>query len=240
MASLDELLAGLAEYVGTDKAKAREVAVELKTRDVTKPIAEVLLRQGMTKRTADAENQVESLEAKVKELQGELDEKTQEIDRARSEAPDWKKRLEDTERRAKEKQDALRAELDAERTGRREDKLAIYRQKFLAELGPDVNVDADYATDTLVPKYADRFRLTEDGKLEVLEPDETTPYDATAGDPIKALAQDVLRSVKPKFRIMGQANPGGGVTGGASGDVKPRTDDEVRAMQRAKVGYATP
>lgn len=240
MATLDEMLGALADYVGDDKAKVREVALALNATDTTKPIAEVLLKRGMSKRTADAETRIADLEGQLARMKDELDEKDQEIEKSRSDAPDWKKRLEDQERRYQEKLATATKALEDERRARDEGDLAGYRARFVKELGPGIHVDEDWAETVLAAKYADRFRLGEGRKLEVLEPDETTPYGSDVEDPIKQLAQDVLRTVPAKYRIMGRADAGGGVSSGATGDFKPRTDEQVREAQRRQVGYATP
>jgi len=240
-ARLDELLNGLAEYAGNDKDKARELALAILKKDETQPIAQVLVNRGMGKRTAEATGKLAELEATVQRYKDEIAEKDEEIQQIRSEQPNWGKKLEETERRHREKSDGLAKELEGERKARRDDQLAIHRQRFITKLGPGTQVDKEWAEEVLAQKYADRFRLDDAGKLEVLEVGETTPYDAATADAaLDLLVQDVLRTVPGKYRILGTPTPGGGENGRGSLETKPKSIDQIREVQRLKVGYASP
>lgn len=240
--TLEELLGGLAEYVGNDKDKAREVALAIHKKDETQPVAQVLVNRGMSKRTADVSTKVAELEGQITRLKDEVDEKDAEIQQLRSEQPNWGKKLEETEKRYQQRMQETAQQLEAERAARRNDQLAIHRNRFLQKLGPGTQVDKEWAETVLAAKYADRFRLDEAGNLEVLEVGETTPYDAAGGDPVDLLVQDVLRTVPGKYRILSQQPAGGGGTqgGGATTDVRPRTLEQIQQKQRETVGYASP
>ena len=124
---------------------------------------------------------------------------------------------------------------------RRNAQLDVYRQRFLEKLGPGTQVKKLWAEKVLLPEYADRFRLKDDGTLEVLEIGETTPYDVSKGqDPVDLLVQDVLRTVPSEFRVLGRPDTGGGTNGAGSGEIKPRSMREIQQIQRQQVGYASP
>ncbi len=238
--TLEELLGANAEYVGTDKDKARDLALALLKKDETQPIAQVLVNRGMGKRTAEAQGKLAELEATVARYKDEIEEKDSEIQQIRSEQPNWGKKLEETERRHREKAESLAKDLETERAARRNDQLGIHRGRFLQKLGPGTQVDKEWAETVLATKYADRFRLDDGGHLEVLEVGESTPYDAASGDPVDLLVQDVLRTVPGKYRILGTPAPGGGTQGGGTTDVRPRTLSEIQDRQKQVVGYASP
>ncbi|MBA2672028.1 MAG: hypothetical protein H0U67_16790 [Gemmatimonadetes bacterium] len=235
---LPDILGAIAEYVGDDKDKAREVALAIHKKDETQPVAQVLVNRGMTKRTADAAAKVATLEAQISGLKSEVEEKDGEIQQLRTEQPNWGKRVEETEKRYQQRLNEAQQHLEAEKKARREDQLAIHRQRFVSKLGPGTQVDKEWAETVLASKYADRLRLDDEGHLEVLEVGESTPYDAAGGDPIDLLVQDVLRTVPGKYRILGTPSPGGGTQGGGSAEVKPKSKEELAAARKREGTYA--
>lgn len=242
MPSLEEVLGVVAEFIGDDpdKENAKAFAHGLLKNNATQAAAQNLVNRGMSKRTTEVAGKVADLEAKLARLTDEMAEKDEEITQVRTEQPNWGKRIEETEKRAKEAKAALEKALEDERNARRSDQLAIHRQRFLQKLGPGSKVDKEWAEEVLVNKYADRIRFDSEGKLEVLEPGETTAYDAASGDPIELLVQDVLKTVPGRYRILGPANPGGGEQNRGGQQVKAKSQEEVQDSLKKHVGYATP
>ena len=242
MPSLEEVLGVIAEYIAEDqdKEKSKEVAHGMLKNPATQAIAQNLVNRGISKRAAEFQAKLAEVEAQNSRLKDELGEKDEEIQQIRSEQPNWGKRIEETEKRAKEKQTALEKQLEQEREARRNDQLAIHRQRFIQKLGPGTKVDKEWAEEVLANKYADRIRLDNEGRLEVLEPGENTAYDAASGDPIDLLVQDVLKAVPGRYRIMGTPQGGGGEQQRGTGHVKVRTPEEIKESLKQKVGYAQP
>jgi hypothetical protein len=235
---LDDILAALAEYVGDDKTKATEVARALHKNEATQPIAQVLISRGSGKKIEQTAAKVAELENKITDLSETIAERDQELETLKTAAPDWKRKLDDQDARHARKLGEVQAALDAEKKGRRDDQIAIHRQRFHSKLQPGILVDKDYA-DVLMTKHQDRLKLNDEAKLEVLELGSDTAYDAADGqDPIDLLVQDVLRTVPAKFKLAGEPRPGSGVGGGGSGDLHPKTFEQIREQQKRSGLYA--
>src|SRR5436190_21967939 len=119
---LDELLSGLAEYVGDSKDKAREVALKILDKDETKPVGEVLLKKGLGQRTAAAEGKTAEVLAEMTKLKDELEERNQsvadltaEVAELRNKEPNWQRRIEEAERKWQSKLTDAQQETQAER-----------------------------------------------------------------------------------------------------------------------------
>jgi hypothetical protein len=218
---LDEMLDALAEYVGENKEKAREVGLKLLDKDGTKPIGEVLLKKGIGKRTAEASEKVTDLQAQLTEAKDSLAEAKQQIKDLEGKEPNWQRRLEDNDRKWQAKLDAAEAKVSEERSVSLSDKVSIERQKFVAALriGQAGGVDADFGP-LLPSQYADRFVADPETRtVKVLEIGEKDSYyDPADGEPTEQLAKDVIAKLPPKARIVGEPEPGGGTQGGSMAD----------------------
>jgi hypothetical protein len=229
---LDELLGNIADLIGDNPQTAREFALRMQDHDGTKPVAEVLFKRGLSKRTVGEAARITELEDEVKTLKSALDQESTkfsdelaaakaEVTELRSKEPNWERRVQETERRWQKKLDEATNETLAERRARINDLIEIEKQKFLGALGlgREGGVEAEWGRDVLPHRYADRFVASEDGKsVRVLEIGDTAAYDPQDGEPAVQLARDVLAKVPPKYRIMGTAEPGGGVSGGTGLD----------------------
>lgn len=241
MPNADEILGAIAEYVGEDKAKARELALEMLGKPETKPVAQVLLQRGLSKRAAEATGKASELEAETARLRQQVEEQTEELEQLRAKEPNFAKTLSETETRWKKKVDEATARAEQAEQRRREKELDTYRQKLMNEigLGKPGGVEEEWGEVYIPGKYYDRILLEDGDKLRVLEPGTDTPYDPADGDPIKQLAEDVKRAIPPKYRLMGTATGGGGQNPGSNG-ARPKTEEQIRDAKRQKVGYATP
>lgn len=234
---LDEALALLAEAAGESKEKKREVALRLLDNDATKDIGEVLLKKGLTKRTADATGQATELEKQLKEAKDELAEAKGLIRELESKEPNWQRRQEESDRKWQAKLDKAEGEARTERQVRLRDKVEIERQKFRAALriGQDDGVDQVYG-ELLPAQYVDRFVPDEDSQtVKVRELGEASAfYDPAEGDPAEQLARDVLAKLPPKVRIMGPPEGGGGTQNGGPIDKATR---QIVDQKRAAENY---
>lgn len=219
---LVELLAPLEQYAGDSKEKAREVALALLDKAETKPIAEVLLKRGLGKRTAAAEEAAVSLQSEITALKDQLAEAKAEAEELRSNQPNWQRRIEEAERKWASKVETAEQRAAAERQARLDERVAIERQRFLAKmrLGQEGGVEEDWGRDVLPARFADRFRPDpESGKVRVLEIGESdTYYDPADGDPVDQLARDAMAQVPAKYRILGDPDGGGGTQGNGKAD----------------------
>jgi hypothetical protein len=248
---LDELLGSIADYVGDaaeNPQKARDLALRMLENEATKPVAEVLLRRGLGKRTAVEAEKIEALEAQLTQLKAKYTDETttlkDELEAAKVEAndlrskePNWQKRIEETEKRWQKKLDDAQTETAAERRRRLNDQIEIQKQIFIGALGLDREggVEGEWGRDVLPAKYADRFVPSEDGQtVRVLEIGEKASYyDPSDGEPAVQLARDALAKVPPKYRIMGTPEAAGGVAAGTGLDKGTAAVVETKARTGA-------
>lgn len=215
--TLDELLEGLAGYAGDSKDKKREVALKLLDNEATKEIGEVLLKKGLGKRTAEATGQVAELQTELKAAKDELAEARTQIKELEAKEPNWERRIQDEAKKWQGKLDAAAAQVSEERRSGLQEKRGTERQKFVAALriGQEGGVEEGYGA-LLPAQYDAQFVPDEESRtVKVREIGEKDAfYDPAEGEPAEQLARDVLAKVPPKYRIMGDPNPGGGTQGG--------------------------
>lgn len=231
-AKLDELLTPLVEYMGESKDKAREIALKMLDSDDTKPIAEVLLKKGLGKRTAEASGRAAELEEENKRLKDEMAERDRTIAELQSKEPNWQRRLEDNDRKWQTKLEAAEAKVTEERAVSLADKLNIEREKFKQALRIGQAGGVDELVGRYLPaEYRDQFVPDPETRtVKVREIGEKDAfYDPAEGDPAEQLARDVISKLDPKARIVGDPEPGGGENG------RPRMDKGFKALVDQKV-----
>jgi len=228
---LDDLLNALAEYAGDSKEKQREVGLKLLDKDETKPIGEVLLKKGLSKRAADVAGEAGELKNENKRLADELAEAKAQIKELESKEPNWQRRLEDNDKKWQQKLDAAESKIIEERSVSLADKLNIEREKFRQALGiGQPGGVVDLVGRYLPAEYRDQF-VTDPATrtIKVREIGEKDSYyDPADGDPAEQLAKDVLSKLEPSARIAGDPEGGGGVGGGRV------VDKQAAAVMAAK------
>ena len=150
--------------------------------------------------------ELEAARARVAELEEELG-------AVKAATPDAAA-IEDRVKKAMQRQvDAEKARADratADLTGER---VTAFRERFGKALR-DNRVLPEYADEVLSAKYADRYRVAEDGRVLVLKPGEEGAYEADdVAGAIALLAADVAKTVKPLF-LASNADSGAGLTNG--------------------------
>lgn len=216
---LDELLGAVAEYAGDSKDKQREVALKLLDNEATKAIGEVLLKKGLSKRTADATAQTSELEAHLTEVKDELAQTRQQIRDLESKQPNWERLREETDRKWQKKLDEAETKVTEERRTSLTDKVGIERGKFIQALRVGQPGGVTKLVGDLIPShYADRFVPDPESRtVKVLEIGEKDSYyDPAEGEPAEQLARDVIAKLEPAARIVGDPEPGGGTQSGGS------------------------
>jgi hypothetical protein len=222
--TLEEIFADLNDFVGTDTAKATELATVLRER--LKTVSQVLINVGAKLGKREQASKITELEGKLAEAKEQLEATQQEFAGYKERTPNVRD-VEENEKRKweprlqKEKERAEKAEQHA-----RNLRLQVFRDKFASYLTradqANVRVDDDpLIIRALVEQYVDRYVQNEDGSEEVLQIDNDTPYDGrTLDDKIAALAQAARRNVSSKFLIAatdtgsGVRGPGGGTSNG--------------------------
>jgi uncharacterized membrane protein YqiK len=230
MMELPEIIAALNAYVGTDKAKAKEVAKSL--RADARDVAQHLINVGAGQKAGEVGGKVDELASKVSELTEQLEAKDEEIAKMRSSAPDVAAQV-DAERKkgeskaAKERERAEAAETRATALAKQvaKDKI-IARLTTPNELGQ--RADREYAELIAAAKLDDRVVVKADGSIDVLQIGESTAYDGeTLDQKIDALVKDFRPSIPASF-LLTNADSGAGVRSGGGAGVGLKTLEQIK------------
>lgn len=241
--TLDELLADLNEYVGTDTAKADEVATALRERMkiVSQPLINVgakLGKRDATGKAAQVQAQLDAAKDELETVKGELaglKERTPNVrDIEESEKRKWEPRIK------QERERADKAEANAKKLREQ-----VFRDKFAAHLtrsdGANVRMDDDpLLIRALTEQYIDRYVQREDGTEDVLQIDNDTPYDGrTTDDKIAALADAARRKVPAKY-LIAATDTGSGVrpTNGSTMGGNLFSQDQIIEKKRQDPAFA--
>lgn len=226
---LQEILAALTEYVGDDKAKAKDVAFKLRNEADLKPIGSLIYNAGAARHKGETGTKLTDLEKQLATLTDEREDLAQQLEAAKGKPNE---QLADAEKQRKKLEDrAIKAETDlkAERDGRTTDRVGHIAGRVASHLKGQV--DDDYLSEVLTARIKGRVKPSENGKVELLAEDQT-PYDGDGEAVEKELATDVLKAVPDKFRLRNM-QPGGGVSGGGGQDQVTR---EQLIDQQARSG----
>ncbi len=232
--ALPEILAALAEYIGEDEAKAKEVAQALREADDTpgaKLVAQRLLTIGAGKKKGETDQQskllkkdLETAQAKIEELGGELETAK---GKPNEQQAAWDKDRDKLLKRAEKAEQ----ERDAERTARKGDSVNLARAAFRSALKGRVD---DFGLDALDRRFAERFKPREDGSgVDVLDED-GEPIDAPKGKTAEELLADVAFETVPAANRLRDMSPGGGSNRGGTGTV---TVEQIQQEKTASGAY---
>lgn len=248
MKTLSEIVAAVAEFVGGDKAKAKDVVQALRDDAGTKPIAQELINIGNAGKTAELKPKLEEAETALRTANARVTELETENSDLRKNAPNAAA----AEEVAKKKYEPLIA---AEKTKREKAEAAMkdlrrkaFRSQFESALRkPDdkgIQVgddDDDLIRKAIIDQYMDRYVEKDDGTEDVLQLDSAIPYDGkNLDEKVAGLVADVRRKVPPKYlmtrtdRGSGTGNGGGGGGGGSYDPVKAGT--EMGKAEKAEQG----
>jgi hypothetical protein len=215
---LKEIVTAVADFIGDDKAKAKELAKAIRDDAAAKPMAQELINVGSGLKAGE-------LDSKIKKLEGELAVTTEKLTATETELGEVKgktpdaKTIEERERQkhepriaklTKERDDAVSASKALRRQVAR-DKLAAQLRK--AEKGVRIDDADDLIISALLTQYEDRLIERDDGTADVLQIGEASAYDGkTFDEKVAALAADIRKKVPEKYLITGGDN-GAGVGG---------------------------
>lgn len=235
MPTLDELLTGLREHVAGDADKAKELANRLHA-DLS-PVAQVLIDKGAGKGKGEVAGKLKAAEAERDEARRERDELRAEFDDFKTKTPDAKTLEERVEAKWKPKVTRAEQERDAAKGTLAQKLRDLAVKDFVAALKPGVEVHDEYANEVLAAKYADRFQVSEDGTVRVLQPGKADAYDPADGQSaVSLLAADVRKTV-PSWAVLSNAESGGGITnGGGGGAVQAKSRAQQEQERRADYG----
>lgn len=220
-----EALTAIAEHIGDDAVKAKEVAKALRT---TVPVlGQELLNAGAALQKKESQKDLDAATKRATDAEAGKAAVDAELDEVKKKTPDlatveagWKERI------AKQKKDH-ETELSA-----RDQKLADafagrVKESLITRLVAK-GVDGDYAREVAAVKYRDRIDAKPDGSVRVLQVGGTLPYDAADEEgAIEALAKDVLKTVPAKL-VTSPADSGGGSGGGGGGGGGRQTEAQLR------------
>lgn len=241
--TLEELLADVHEFVGTDTGKADELATALRERVkiVSQPLINVgakLGKRDATGKAAQLQAQFTAAQEELETVKGELatlKERTPNVrDIEESEKRKWEPRIK-TERERADKAEASAKKLREQ----------VFRDKFAANLtrsdGANVRLDDDpLIVRAIVEQYMDRYIQREDGTEDVLQIDNDTPYDGrTTDDKITALADAARRKVNSKYLITATDSGGGTRPPGGGGNGQGLlTQEQILDKKRSNPAFA--
>lgn len=211
--TLEEILAALAEFVGDDEAKVKDVARSLRSTDGTKPIASVIYNAGAASKKGETTTKVKELTDQVTTLTEERNELTQQLEAAKAKPDEHQVEWDRQKKKLEERATKAEGELKLEREGRVGDRVGHVAGRVAGHLKG--HVDDEYLSEVLTPKISKRVRPADGGKIELLGGDET-PLDGEGEVLEKALATEMLKAVPDKFRLR-NLQAGGGVSGGGTG-----------------------
>jgi hypothetical protein len=226
---LSEIIAAINAHVAGDKAKAKELAKELRAN--SKDVAQLLINVGAGQKSGETQTKVSQLEAERDDLKEHLEQLTTEYTEFKTRTPDaaaietrlntkWGAKLQAKDDEVKATRDTLRKALGGGTM-----------QKVVARLVTKYGVDDDYAREVLAQRHADRIAVGDDAKVGVLQLGETVEYDAaTEDEKIDALAADIRKTVPPKF-VNTNADTGAGIRGGVGGAVV-KTVEQIAQQKR--------
>ncbi len=228
MTTLPEVLASLAEYIGDDSAKAKEVARALRDSkgehaDTLNPLAQVLIDVGAGKKKGESDKTVAEKQAEIDRLAEALESANEAAEVASKKPNELQADFDKRRLKLEEKAAKLETDLKAERDGRRTDRVSYAASTPLRFLNGAV--DPDYLAEVVAPRLTRRVRPTEAG-VEYLDEHET-PYDGDEQQQAKALADDTLKAVPDKYRLRSM-NPGGGSSNGGDGLGSGKTPAQLR------------
>ncbi len=233
----DEVLASIAEYVGDDAAKVRDLVTGLRDKEGEhaprlNAVAQKLINAGAGKKSGEVEGRVKELESLIASREDELEQSRADLEAARvkptEQQAEWdkqRKRYEDAKAKAEK-------ERDDERTARRADKVDLARAAFRQSLKGRVD---DFGLEALNARFAARFRAKDDGSVEVLDED-GEPIEAPKGrTPEDVLADHAYEAVPAANRVR-QANAGGGFGSNGTGPAT-LTEQQIDQQKRQQFRF---
>lgn len=241
--TIDELIADVNEFIGTDPGNGDLYATALRERvkTVSQPLINIGAKVGKREqvgKNADLQAKLTTAEEQLEQVKGELTSLKDRTPNARD--------IEENEKRKwqplikKEQERAEKAELNARKLREQ-----VFRDKFAAHLtrsdGANVRMDDDpLLVRALTEQYLDRYVQREDGTEEVLQIDNDTPYDGrTTDDKIAALAEAARRKVPAKY-LIAATDSGSGVRADRSGNGSNGllTQDQIVERRRQDPAFA--
>jgi hypothetical protein len=239
-----EIIAAINEYVGDDKAKAKEFAKALRAR--AGEVAVSLINIGKSQGTSEAGGEVKKLEAQVKELTEALEAKEQEMADFRAKTPDAATIEESTRKKWESKLRKAETERDDAHRRFNDAVVQIGIDKAVALLitpnEQGVRADREYAELIAAGKLRPHFVPKPDGSLAVKQIGEETEYDGDTLDAkVAALVKD-FRPYIPATFLMSNADGGAGVRsgpgGGVTGSPGMKTFNEIVDQKRSSPAFA--
>jgi alanyl-tRNA synthetase len=237
--ALPEILASLAEYVGDDKAKAKEVAQALRDRTgdhapTLNQVAQLLINHGAGKGKGEVSERQKKLDAELKAAQERVEELEAELETAKSAPTEQVTAIARKLERAEKERDAARSEAAEQKTGRIADKVELSRARFRSSLKGQVD---EFGLDALDRRFADRFKPAEDGTVQILDA-EGDPIEPPKGkSPEDVLADEALAAVPASNRL--RPMNGGGGAGGPGGAAGTITVDQIVAEKQQTREFGT-
>lgn len=230
--NLSEIIAAIGAYTGSDVAKHKEVARELRAASETKPVAQLLINAGAGKKTGESQEKISGLEERITALEDEKTELQQQVEAAKGKPDELRGEYERQLKGLKDKVSAAQQERDAERDGRRADRVVSQADRAAAKLAG--RVDPDYLAEVVRAKLTGRIKVAETG-LQFLDA-EGVALDVDETEGPSALAEDVFKVVPEKFRLR-PMNAGGGSNGGgaAGGHQEQAIERQVQERHRFTV-----
>jgi hypothetical protein len=242
---LDGILASITEYVGDDKAKARELADALKKKDEDgnpeDPALYLVAQRLMTSGASATKNESTK---EIKRLTQELADATkarEDAEQAVADAEATKGKPSANEemlagklKRAEKERDDAKALAEQARLARIGDKVELSRARFRSSLKGQVD---EFGLDALDRRFADRFKPADDGTVQVLD-GEGDPIEAPKGkSPEDVLAEEALAAVPASNRL--RPMNGGGGAGGPGGAAGTITVDQIVAEKQQTREFGT-
>lgn len=233
-----EILAAITEYVGDDKAKAKEVAQSLRDTVATKPIAQLLINAGAGRKKGESDAELKRLEGEVQKLTEANEALTEQLETAQKAPTEQQASWERERKKLTDAKDRAEKERDAEREGRTTDAVELSVSRFLGSLRGRVD---DFGLDALERRFRGRFRpakASENGgtRVEVLD-SEGDPIEAPKGKtPEEVLAEEAYE-VTPSANRVRNANSGSGAGSGGDAGGKKVSREEIEVQKDASGEY---
>lgn len=176
----------------------------------------------------------ESADAKTATLQEQYDAEKARAEKAEAELREAQAKTPDVEKLNRDwqaKLDATKAEAEAERAARKQEREARKIADLRAHL---TGVDPEYAR-WKAGEHGARLRTKDDGTVELLEAGSEVPVQIPQGKtPFEVLAEEIIKATPAGLRVSNVDTGGGARGGGGSGGGNPYDEIRKKAEERQK------
>jgi hypothetical protein len=223
---MDELLEAVRKLMAHDD---REAVVGLLKKHA-KPVFQLAFDEGHGVAKSQLDPKITKLEEEKQAIAAERDEAKKALQKKGKDSTDVEKLEADYQKAIAEKDEEIASLKDQHATDRKEWRRGQALERLRATLAPQCEEGYE---ELLVERSTtrDRFSFDDDGNIRVLQPGKEIPYAGDTEAQISALAEDLMKDVKPAFKRSTVKNGSGSdsATGGpGSGGGKAAVFEQVR------------